>query len=58
MIFFDVTAAEYPDHVVVFYVIGLHATVWTGVYAVVFSIDRTVTALLRRRRARTAKEAS
>lgn len=44
---------DYPTHVVVFWAIGLYVTLWAGLFGTVFAVDRTLTALLRRRRART-----
>lgn len=51
--------SDYPADIKIFYIIGLHVTVWVTVYALAFAIERTVTLLVRRRRARTAaKEAT
>lgn len=44
--------SDYPDHVVVFYIIGLHITVTVATFTALFAIDMTVRRILRRRKAR------
>lgn len=46
--------SEYPTHVLVFYAVGLQATVWVSVYAVLFTADLTIRRILRARRRRNA----
>jgi hypothetical protein len=45
---------DYPDAVLAFAFIGLYSTIYAGAFGVAFAIERTISALLRRR-ARAAK---